>query len=54
MPRKKAGTVPKLQHHNATGQGRVLVAGRHYYCGKWGTPECKAAYDRLIAEWLHM
>jgi integrase len=53
MARTKAGTVPKLQHHKASGQGRVLLDGRHWYCGKWGTPECKATYDRLVAEWLH-
>lgn len=53
MARKKAGAVPKLQHHKESGQGRVHLGRDDFYCGRWGTPECKAAYDRLIAEWLH-
>lgn len=53
MARKKAGAVPQLQQHKGTGQGKVHLGGRDFYCGKWGTPECKAKYDRLIAEWLH-
>ncbi len=53
MARNKAGRVPGLQHHKGTGQGKVHLSGRDFYCGKWGTPACKAAYDRLIAEWLH-
>lgn len=53
MARKKAGAVPQLQHHKGSGQGRVHLGRDDFYCGRWGTPECKAAYDRLIAEWLH-
>ena len=53
MARRKAGSVPGLQHHRRSGQGRVHLSGRDFYCGTWGTPACKAAYDRLIAEWLH-
>lgn len=53
MARKKAGAVPQLQHHKGSGQGKVHLDGRDFYCGKLGTPECKAKYDRLIAEWLH-
>jgi len=45
MPRTKAGTVPKLQHHEATGQARVTIAGRDYYCGRWGSKESIAKYD---------
>jgi integrase len=52
MARRASGSVPGLQHHKATGQGKVHLSGRDFYCGKWGTPSCKAAYDRLIAEWL--
>jgi hypothetical protein len=49
MPRTKAGTVPTLQHHKATGQARVLIAGRHYYCGQWGSKAAIAKYHRLLA-----
>jgi integrase len=53
MPRTKAGTVPKLQHHRATGQARVLIAGHHYYCGRWGSKESIAKYHRLLAEFFN-
>jgi len=53
MPRTTAGTVPKLQHHRATGQARVLIAGRHYYCGRWGSKESIARYHRLLAEYFN-
>ena len=53
MARNKNYTVPRLQFHKASGQGRVHLCGTDFYCGKWNRPECKAKYDRLIAEWLH-
>lgn len=30
----------------------MRIDGRDHYLGAYGTPEAKAAYDRLIAEWL--
>lgn len=53
MPRTKAGTSPKLQHHRATGQARVTIAGRDYYCGRWGSKEATAKYHRLLAEFFN-
>jgi integrase len=45
-------TIPRLQHHRASGQARVRLAGRDLYLGPYGTPEARERYDRLIAEWL--
>jgi integrase len=53
MPRTRAGTVPKLQHHKATGQARVTIAGRDYYCGRWGTKAAIGRYHRLLAEFFN-
>lgn len=53
MPRTRVGTVPKLQHHRATGQARVKIAGRDYYCGRAGSKESIARYHRLIAEYFN-
>jgi integrase len=53
MPRTKAGTVPKLQHHRATGQARVTIAGRDYYCGRWGSKAAIAKYHRLLGEFFN-
>jgi integrase len=53
MPRRKAGTVPSLQHHKATGQARVTIAGRDYYCGRWGSKAAIAKYHRLLGEFFN-
>ena len=44
--------LPKYRHHKPSGQAVVTLDGHDYYLGKWQTPESKAEYDRLIAEWL--
>jgi hypothetical protein len=38
--------------HKATGQAVVRLDGKDIYLGTHGTPESRAEYDRLIAEWL--
>jgi integrase len=53
MPRTTAGTVPKLQHHKATGQARVTINGRDYYCGRWGSKSAIAKYHRLLGEFFN-
>ncbi|MEI7890218.1 MAG: hypothetical protein WCI34_07890 [Actinomycetes bacterium] len=53
MSRTKSGTLPKLQRHKGSGQARVHIAGRDYWCGKWGSAAATAHYHRLIGEFLH-
>ena len=43
--------IPKPSRH-ATGQTVVRLNGRDFYVGRWRSPQAKAAYERLIAEWL--
>lgn len=43
---------PTYLLHKATGQARVRVDGKDYYLGLFGSPESRAKYDDLIAEWL--
>jgi integrase len=50
MPRKFR--APGYLHHKATGQAFVRLDGHDYYLGRYDTPESRAAYDRLIADWL--
>src|SRR4051794_27708530 len=50
MPRPTS--VPKLTLHKASGKAVVRLSGVDVYCGTFGTPEAKAAYDRAVAEWL--
>ncbi|QEH35442.1 hypothetical protein OJF2_39940 [Aquisphaera giovannonii] len=40
------------RHHRPSGQAVVTLGGRDRYLGPHGTAASKAAYDRLIAEWL--
>lgn len=44
--------IPRYTLHRPTGQARVRIEGKDYYLGRWGSPESKARYDALIADWL--
>lgn len=44
--------TPSYRHHRPSGQAVVTLAGRDLYLGRYGTPESRAEYDRLLAEWL--
>jgi integrase len=52
MPRRPKGSLPSLQHHKSSGRARVTINGRDHWLGKWGSPESRLAYDRLMAEYL--
>ncbi len=44
--------TPSYCLHKASGQAVVRIDGTDHYLGQFGTPESRAEYDRLIAEWL--
>ncbi len=44
--------VPSYRLHKPSGQAVVTLAGHDVYLGRHDTPESRAEYDRLIAEWL--
>lgn len=43
--------IPSYRLHKATGQAVVVLRGRSYYLGKFGSPTSKAEYRRLIHEY---
>jgi hypothetical protein len=47
-----ARKVPSLRHHKARGLAVVTLGGRDFYCGKFGSPESRREYDRVVGEWL--
>ncbi len=49
MPKPK--TVPSYRFHKATGQAIVVIRGRSFYLGKFGTPASRSEYNRIIAEY---
>ncbi|MFO0953994.1 MAG: tyrosine-type recombinase/integrase [Isosphaeraceae bacterium] len=51
MPRLVHKT-PSSRHHKADGRAIVTIDGRDFYLGRFGSPETRAEYDRLVAEWL--
>ena len=44
--------TPSYRLQKASGRAVVTLNGADRYLGVFGTPESRAAYDRLIAEWL--
>lgn len=49
--RWKPDHVPQPTRHSS-GQAVVRIQGQDHYLGPFGTPAARAAYDRVIAEWL--
>ncbi len=50
MPKLK-NKPPTYSLHKASGQAVVHIDGNDHYLGTYGSPESRAAYRRLIAEW---
>ncbi len=44
--------LPSYRLHKPTRQAVVTIGGRDVYLGKHESPESRAEYDRIIAEWL--
>ena len=44
--------TPSYRLHKSTNQAVVTLSGKDHYLGRYGTPESRAEFDRLIAEWL--
>ena len=44
--------TPSYRHHKPSGLAILTLAGRDVYLGRYDTPERRAEYDRIIAEWL--
>lgn len=51
MPRL-AKKLPSYRLHKASRQAVVILGGTDHYLGAHGSPDSRAEYDRLIAEWL--
>ncbi len=49
MPRK-ASHVPAYRLHKPSGQARVIIDGQHVYLGRYGSPESREKYARILAE----
>lgn len=52
MPVSTNLRVPAYRHHKPSGLASVRIEGRDIYLGPHGTPESRAEYKRVIAEWL--
>lgn len=52
MARTPAHEIPSYRLHKPKGLAVVRLNGRDIYLGRYGTPESRTAYERVIAEWL--
>jgi integrase len=44
--------IPSYRRHKDSGQAVVTLNGVGFYLGPYGSPQSKAEYDRVTAEWL--
>jgi integrase len=44
--------TPSYRHHRPSNQAVVTLDGQDIYLGRYGSPESRAEFDRLLAEWL--
>jgi integrase len=44
--------IPSYRLHKASGQAVVVLDGRSFYLGKYGTEASRTEYQRLVEEWL--
>lgn len=51
MGRRRNGAEPEMRFHAHSGQARVRINGKVIYLGPWDSPEAKAAFHRIVAEW---
>jgi integrase len=51
MPRRST-LQPKYRHYKPKDLAVVRLDGRDVYLGKYGSPESRTLYHRLVAEWL--
>ena len=47
---QKRSRVPAYRLHKPSGQARVIIDGQHIHLGRYGSPESREKYARLIAE----
>ena len=50
MPRKKP-RVPSYCLHKRSGQAIVVLSGKMFYLGPYGSEVSKREYDRVVGEW---
>jgi integrase len=51
MPKLADNVNPKYRLHAQSGQALVSIAGRQILLGKYGSPESREKYERVIFEW---
>jgi integrase len=44
--------VPSYRHHKGTGQAVVVIRRKSFYLGRYGTPESRQKYERIIGQYL--
>ncbi len=42
--------VPGYRLHRRSGQARVIIDGRHFYLGPFGSPESRETYQAIARE----
>jgi len=43
--------IPSYRHHKPSNQAFVELSGKRHYLGRYGSPESRERYKRMLAEW---
>src|SRR5687768_9797519 len=52
MPKLKDNQFPSYRLHKQSGQAVVTLNGKDVLLGAHDTPDSRAKYDRVVAEWI--
>ena len=48
----RVAKVPSYRLHKSTNQAIVVIRGKTFYLGRFGSDESQSEYNRIVAEWL--
>ncbi len=49
MGRRPSGALPVMRRHKLTNTARIVIDGKVYSLGRWGTDEARMRFDTFIA-----
>lgn len=52
MGRRPSGALPVMRRHRPTNTARIVISGKVYSLGRWGSDEARMRFDTFIAAYV--